>query len=139
MTGECQTCEEHIVLFGNAYFIRGPQGEHEHIDPTKLIRRLRPSTDAAVMVESIYGANSRRPLVQITAPGAEPVMITPAEARAVAWNILAGAEAAEQDGFVVEFFAANDGRIDPVRVLRAFREWRAAERERATREGREIG
>jgi len=90
---------------------------------------------------SLYGAHSHRALVQIEIPpaiaAAGHAVISTHEARALAWNLLSAAESADQDGFVVQFLA---GAMEPekqAQVLRAFRDWRTADRARARSEGRE--
>lgn len=74
-------------------------------------------------VESIYGHNTRRPIVQVVIPRSTraPVMrrgpdgpiedrdvfglqLSPDEARDLALNLLEGAEASLGDGFVMDFF-----------------------------------
>jgi len=84
-----------------------------------------------LLATSIYGARNRRGLVEIQL-GETVVTVRPAEARAHAYNILACAEAAETDEFLVGWLMGLKGTDDPRRVLlvlREFREWRDAHRE----------
>jgi hypothetical protein len=82
--------------------------------------------DTSVYVTSIYGAQLRRPLVQIRQGDRAPFSIAPAEARALAANLLAGAEAAESDAFLFEFMAQKVGipEREAGAMLVAFRQWR---------------
>ena len=77
-------------------------------------------------VRSMYGSKTRQPIVVFTVPGGETVQMTPAEARDLAFNLLTGAEAADQDGFIVEFFKEKM-RLEEEQaamVLGDFRVWR---------------
>jgi hypothetical protein len=78
-------------------------------------------------VRSMYGAQTRQPIVVLTLPGGEMVQMVPEDARALALNLLQGAEAAEQDAFLVEASQEILG-FEPelaVQFLAAFRAWRA--------------
>jgi hypothetical protein len=77
-------------------------------------------------VRSMYGAHTKQPIVVVTMPGGESTQMRPSEARALALNILEAAEAAEGDGFIVEWSMA---KLDltpeqATMVLSEFREWR---------------
>lgn len=85
----------------------------------------------AFQVKSIYGAVSGRGLVSIEAPVAGALMLTPAAARSLAQDIIEAAEAAEQDGYVVEFAKAYG--IPAAETLARFRAYRDAERERKSK------
>lgn len=77
-------------------------------------------------VRSIYGSKTRQPIVVFTTPGGEEDQMTPAEARDLAFNLLTGAEAADQDGFIIEFFM-DKMQLDKEHaafILGEFREWR---------------
>ncbi len=82
--------------------------------------------DEGFFVSSIYGAQVRRPLVQIRIGDQAPFAISPGEARDVAHNLLAAAEAAESDAFIFEFMAQKVGLGEPEggAMLVAFRQWR---------------
>lgn len=76
-------------------------------------------------VQSMYGVKNRKPIVVLTMPGGEMLQMTPAEARDVAMNILRGAEAAEGDAFVFEFFFNLMGSdLHAATVMDHFRQWR---------------
>lgn len=80
-------------------------------------------------VRSMFGAESRQPIVVVTMPGGESVQMSPEDARSLAGNLLAGAEAAEGDGFFVDFLS-NAG-VDEERqaaMLAAFRDYREKRR-----------
>jgi hypothetical protein len=55
-----------------------------------------------------------------------PIQLSPKESRDLALNLLSASEAAEQDGFMVEFFRNELKQPDEVlgHVLREFRECR---------------
>lgn len=87
--------------------------------------------DKTFWVRSLYGFNTRQPIVVVTMPGGESVQMRPADARALAGNLLAAAEAAEGDGFFVEFL--RDALVDEDRIaamLGAFRDYRERESSR---------
>jgi hypothetical protein len=60
------------------------------------------------LVSSGYGGNTKRPFVQLQHPSIDrPLTISPNEARALALNLMECADAAETDGFLVEFFKGD--------------------------------
>ena len=83
-------------------------------------------TQENIFVTSIYGAQVRRPLVQIRLGDRAPFSISPTEARAIADNLLQCAEAAESDAFIFEFMAQTVGidEREAGAMLVAFRQWR---------------
>lgn len=38
---ECERCKSDLEMFGVAYFQRGPKGEHQHFDATKMVMYAR--------------------------------------------------------------------------------------------------
>lgn len=83
--------------------------------------------DQMFLVSSGYGGNTKRPFVQMQHPAIDrPLTISPNEARALAMNLLECADAAETDGFIVEFFKGDMELPDPaiVALLVQFREYR---------------
>src|SRR6185369_10044031 len=79
------------------------------------------------LVSSGYGGNTKRPFVQLQHPSIDrPLTISPNEARALALNILECADAAESDGFLVEFFKGDLEQDDQhiAFLLTQFREYR---------------
>lgn len=91
--------------------------------------------EKTIWVTSLYGYHNRQPLVALTIGGETSTQMEPAEARDLALNLLRSAEAAEADGFVVEWLRdkvkLDDGGI--ATLLNEFREWRA--RREGTDEG----
>lgn len=59
--------------------------------------------EGTVLVTSGYGGNTRQPFVEVTLPGHKSMQFDPQSARDLALSLLEGAEAAEQDAFLVEF------------------------------------
>lgn len=81
---------------------------------------------ATFWVRSGYGGNTRQPFVSLALPDGPVVQIGPDEARALADNLLQAAEAAEQDGWLVEWSMAELD-LDPPRaanLLAEYRKWR---------------
>lgn len=83
-------------------------------------------------VSSGYGANTKRPFVEIRAPKLR-VTMSSAEARALALNILEAAITAEADGLIVEFFTNEIGTGQPeaAAILQRFRQYRKRWRDEA--------
>lgn len=77
-------------------------------------------------VRSMYGANTQKPIVVLTLPGGESVQMEPADARNLALNLLQGAEAAEQDAWLVEWLkeSLKADEQQTVVILREYRQWR---------------
>lgn len=77
-------------------------------------------------VTSMFGARSRQPLVSVTFR-AESVDITPGDARALAYNLLDAAAAADYDGVVWDachdVFTMDD--VATAKMMQVFREARA--------------
>lgn len=86
----------------------------------------KPTHTHTFLVSSGYGANTRKPYIEISLDGKLLAQIAPESARALAFNLLSGAEAAEQDAFLFEFFTKN--LQAPIEVagtmLKEFRNWR---------------
>jgi hypothetical protein len=83
------------------------------------------SDKQAFTVTSGYGHNTRRPFVEIHGP--ERKQMSPKEARDLGLNLIQ-AEAAESDGFLVEFVLEQiEGEMEEAAgLLQMFREWREA-------------
>lgn len=70
-----------------------------------------------IRVSGIFGTRLQEPLVEIgvpvdgvrTADGEHILQIRPDEARDLALNLVCGAEGAESDGFLVDFFTREFG------------------------------
>ena len=79
-----------------------------------------------VNVTSMYGKSGRQPLVTLGWGDLMPRQMSPDEAREIARMLLEAAEAADQDGFIVEFAQRGLGQTEETAVcmLAAFREWR---------------
>jgi hypothetical protein len=88
-------------------------------------------------VRSMYGAHTKQPIVIITVPGGESVQMRPDEARDLAKNILSCAEAAEQDGFLVEWSQAelDCSPQQAASLLNEYRTWRRRREERGEGDG----
>ena len=85
-----------------------------------------------LLVESIYGADTKIPLVQLTTPRGETLQFVTEEARGLAMQILAAAEAAEGDAFVIEYLLGRGASQEAVGTLLVdFRDLRIRERNRA--------
>lgn len=80
-----------------------------------------------LVVSSLYGRETRQPIVQLT-HGEWMMQVTPEEARRIARMLMESAEAAEQDGFLVEFMMKKVGveEVKAVLVLHEYRQWRDA-------------
>lgn len=84
----------------------------------------------SIQITSGFGHNTQQPFVQMLIRRADwMTQMSPENAREVAHNLLAAAEAAESDGFLVGFLRQGMG-IDDMRmvasVLVQFREYREA-------------
>lgn len=79
-----------------------------------------------VFVTSSVGHDTGRPLVGMTIDGTEVLRMEAGKAREVAHMLLAAAEAAVGDVFMVTFLTENIGLelTQAVGVLREFRDWR---------------
>jgi hypothetical protein len=89
------------------------------------------SGDSTVHVHSGYGAQSRKPFVGLSF-GHASVQMAPNEAREIARHLLEAAEAAEGDGFLVEFVSETGGMEldEAANILFKFRDYREAQRQR---------
>jgi hypothetical protein len=75
-------------------------------------------------VESGYGAHTRLPYVEVSV-GSEVVQMRVEDARALALNLLAAAEAALSDAFLIEFSQGVGMSLqDAGGLLFEFRQWR---------------
>lgn len=81
------------------------------------------------MVSSGYGANTQKPFVALEFDGQMLDQIPPEGARALAYNLIAAAEAAEQDAFLVTFMQKQVGLplTHAAQVLGEYRQWRAGD------------
>jgi len=84
------------------------------------------SKGQVISCTSNYGGNSRKPYVGIEVDGALLTQLPPETARALGYNLILSAEAAEQDAFMVEFAEKEIGVPLPeaAQILVLFREWR---------------
>lgn len=91
------------------------------------------SDDTQVWVKTMYGAKSKQALVTLQWGDRTPFQFPPTKAREIAMMLLEAAEAAEQDGFVVEFFKdkIGVGEEEVAVILNEFRVWRDKERGKA--------
>jgi len=81
-----------------------------------------------IHIESIFGARSGAPLVELSW-GDQAAQFTPDEARAHALRVLEVAEAADQDAFLMDFLLHKVGVVEIEKramVLNDFRAWREA-------------
>lgn len=83
-------------------------------------------------VTSGFGHNTRQPFVQLVIPRADwMTQMSPANARALAFNLLQAADGAESDGFLVTFLQETVG-VEDMRaiasILTDFRTWRDGRR-----------
>jgi len=90
--------------------------------------------ESSIYVNSIYGAATRKGLVQITlinVDPSKPLIIEPDEARSVAASLLQCAEAAEGDHFMMQFFQDKlDMPVDQAAmILLEYREFRERQRQ----------
>lgn len=78
-------------------------------------------------VTSGFGHRKQAPFVQVLIEAADfMTQMPPSKARELAHNLLAAAEAAETDAFIIGFFREKVQIDDPriVAILTDFREWR---------------
>lgn len=83
-------------------------------------------------VTSGFGGRTQQPFVQVLIEAADfMTQMSPEEARSLAFNLLACADAAESDGFLVTFLRERVGAKDNqvASILVDFREWREKQRE----------
>jgi hypothetical protein len=92
---------------------------------------MKPKLDVYT-VSSGYGANTKRPFVEIVAPKLR-VTMSSAEARALALNILEAAITSEADGLIVEFFTkeVETSQHEAAAILQTFRQYRVRWRDEA--------
>jgi hypothetical protein len=92
---------------------------------------MKPKLDVYT-VSSGYGANTKRPFVEIVAPKLR-VTMSSAEARALALNILEAAITSEADGLIVEFFTKeiDTSQREAAAILQTFRQYRVRWRDEA--------
>lgn len=78
------------------------------------------------LVSSGFGANTQKPFIAVEFDGQILDQIPPEGARALAYNLIAAAEAAEQDAFLVSFMQSRVGLPleQAAQVLGEFRQWR---------------
>lgn len=82
----------------------------------------------SIIVTSGYGANTKRPFVQIESEVLDrPLQLSVEEARELSRNLLEAAEAAESDGFLVGFLKEIEPEITTIQqaeVLFMYRKYR---------------
>lgn len=88
------------------------------------------SEEIELWVTSLYGHKTKKPLVELHWKDISIQMET-AKAREVALMLLEGAEAADQDGFLVEWAQSEAGTTaeGAARLLAEFRKWRDMRKE----------
>lgn len=84
------------------------------------------SKGQVISCTSNYGGNSRKPYVGIEVDGELLTQLPPETARALGYNLILSAEAAEQEAFMVDFAEKEIGVPLPeaAQILGLFREWR---------------
>lgn len=96
-----------------------------------------------IMVSSGVSGKTRQPFVQMLIAQADwMTQMSPEKAREVAHNLLGAADAAESDGFLVEFLQKRIGVDDEraiITVLMEFRQWRDRRRVSQETEGQDNG
>lgn len=77
-------------------------------------------------VETIFGANTRQPLIRISFDDKEICVCAPEDAQALAMNLLQASQASLTDAFLFSFIREHIGVDDhaAAQVLFQFREWR---------------
>jgi hypothetical protein len=92
-------------------------------------RQVDRPEEQRISVNSGYGANTRQPYVELYL-GTRMVQLTPLKAREIARYLLEAAEAAEGDGFLVEYIEkiSELPTEQAVGVLVEFREFREQQR-----------
>ena len=90
---------------------------------------IHDSSLVNVTITSGFGHNTQQPFVEMTIRRADwTTQMSPDAARELAHNLLACADAAESDGFLVGFFQSHVGIKDPgivASLLVQFRQYRA--------------
>jgi hypothetical protein len=97
-------------------------------------RQVDRPEEQRIAVNSGYGANTRQPFVELYL-GTRMVQLTPLKAREIAKYLLEAAEAAEGDGFLVEYISKL-GELPTEQaagVLVEFRQFREQQREKQQR------
>lgn len=99
---------------------------------TRMANEMIEEEGVVFEVSSGFGYNTQMPYVQVLIPKADwMTQMSPADARQVAFNLLACADAAESDGFLVGFLRTTVG-VEDMRtiatVLVQFREYREQQR-----------
>jgi len=86
---------------------------------------MSKQTDDHIWVETMVASRTGEPLVVLRWFD-HSGELTPAEARTFALRVLAGADAAESDAFIFEFFGTMPGATmqDKAECLNEFRKWR---------------
>lgn len=85
--------------------------------------------DSELWINSIYGSKAREPFVEFHYQDTV-IQFSPEKAREVAMMLLESAEAAEQDGFLIEWAEKECGATEEgaVKILAFYREWREKRR-----------
>lgn len=76
-------------------------------------------------VESVYGAQTRQPLVRISYEGKEITMINPQDAVMLAINLIQAANASITDAFLFDFMTDLADEPRAAAVMAEFRKWRS--------------
>lgn len=100
---------------------------------------MRANDEIVFSVSTGFGANQRKPYVQVLIKAADfMTQMPPDKARELAMNLLEAAEAAEGDGFLMGFLQDDIGIEDvekQAQVLHLFREYREQRRNQDESEG----
>ena len=91
---------------------------------------MNDEEEIRVSAVSMYGHNTREPLVVLTIGDSKPVMLTADKAKEIGGMLIETAMASDADAFLFEFTDESRSEQAAVRMLRAFREWRQKRRDR---------
>lgn len=97
---------------------------------------MSPQGTVPINVVSMYGHNSKQPLVALTVRDVS-VQMSPEKARELGHWLIEAAEAAEQDAFMNEYArdALGGDERTAANLMMEFRRWRERRRERLQQEG----
>jgi hypothetical protein len=91
---------------------------------------LTQNNEVVFSVSTGFGHRTQQPYVQVLIAAADwMTQMSPADARSLAHNLLAAAEAAEGDAFLISFLRKRVGAEDEAvsGVLADFRKWRESQ------------
>lgn len=99
-----------------------------------MTKRQKPDTDngaeGSFFISAGYGANTRQPFVGIEFTD-KTIQVRPEDARRLAHNLLAAAEAAETDGMLMQFYLSMDFSLQEAAkmlvLMRRFRDGQAGD------------